>query len=295
MRWPAFGLAVLGFAACAAAPPQAPAPAVEHVVVVVVDGLRPDAIAAARAPNLQRLVKAGAASATARVVERPETLPAFLTMVTSLPPSVHGVTYNQDREQTYPGETLFTRAHGAGRRTGLYYGKSKLAMLAPRGSADRSAGPGPRQAAPERGTSTALAAHFAEDFAHERLVLALVHLREPDEAGHEHGWMSAQYLAAIAIADQALGTILGAIDASGLAPRTAVLLTADHGGERDSHGAGRGEASWLIPFICRVPGTAPGKIAGPVTLLDLAPTVLALLGLPALPEAQGHTIAACLP
>jgi len=276
-------------------PPAMARPPVEQVVIVVVDGLRPDAIAAARAPNLQALIKAGPYSATARSVEQPETLPSFVTMVTSLPPSGHGVTWNDDRGVEYAGETLFTRVHAAKRRTALYYGKSKLTILAPRGSADRLWGPGPNKTHRERAASASIAARFAEDFARGPQPLSLVHLVEADVVGHDKGWMTPEYLEAVAVTDAGLGTVLGAIETSGRAGTTAVLLTADHGGEGDNHGVGRGETSWLVPFACRVPGRAPAAIAGPVTLMDLAPTALALLGLPPLPQAQGRAVEACLP
>jgi predicted AlkP superfamily pyrophosphatase or phosphodiesterase len=278
--------------AAAAAPGSAP---VKHVVIVVVDGLRPDAIARAPAPRLQALARASAMTGTARVVEQPETLPSFFSMVTALAPSAHGVTWNNDRGVEYAGDTLFTRVHGAGRRTGLYFGKSKLSMLAPRGSADHAWGPGPKKAHRERGTSDSVAARFAEDFARERLALALVHLKEADTAGHDHGWLSPQYFEALGVVDRGLGVVLDAIQASGRAGATALLLTSDHGGEGDNHGPGRGDTSFLIPFLCRAPGVRAADIARPVTLLDVAPTALALLGLPPLAGAQGRVVTECLP
>ena len=284
-------LALTAFTSCAAA--VAPGPEVGQVVIVIVDGLRPDAIAAAQAPNLQRLMKAGASTLTARTVE-PATLPAHMSMVTGLPPSRHGVTWNKDRETVYGGQTLFTWVHGAGRRTALLTGESKLALMAPPGSADLYVGPSPRNQHRERGAAPALAARFAEAFPRERFALTFVHFDETDAAGHRHGWMSDEYLAAVGVADQALGTILGAIEASALAGSTAVLVTTDHGGERDNHGIGRGETSWLIPFACRVPGRAAARIEGAVSLLDLAPTVLALLGLPAPAGGGGRALPECL-
>lgn len=283
----------LACAPAAAAPPVPPR--IEHVVIVVVDGLRPDAIARAPAPRLQALARASAITGTARAIEQPETLPSFLSMVTALAPSAHGVTWNNDRGLEYAGETLFTRVHGAGRRTGLYFGKSKLSMLAPRGSADHVWGPGPRKTHRERGTSASVATRFAGDFARERLALALVHLKEADAAGHDHGWLSPQYFEALGVADRGLGTVLDAIQASGRAGATAVLLTSDHGGEGDNHGPGRGDTSFRVPFLCRLPGVPAADIAQPVTLLDVAPTALALLGLPPLPGAQGTVVQACLP
>jgi len=292
MRWSScalVGLAVI--ASCAAtAPPRA---GIQHVVIVIVDGLRPDAIAAASAPNLQRWMKTAATTLEARTAH-PATLPAHMSMVTGLAPARHGVSWNTDRGQVYDGPTLFTVVHAAGLRTALLTGESKLTMLAPPGSADLYAGPAPGNGHLERGAAAALAARFAQDFAREGFALTLVHFDETDAAGHRHGWMSPGYLAAVGVADHALGTILDAIAASGRAGSTAVLVTADHGGERDNHGVGRGETSWLIPFACQGQGLAPARIAGTVTHLDLAPTVLALLGLPALPGAEGRVIPECL-
>lgn len=282
-------------AATTGAAPALATPAVEHVVIVVVDGLRPDAIDRAPAPNLQALVGASAYTGTARVVERPETLASHMTMVTGLAMSAHGVTWNDDRDRPYAGDTLFTRARDAGLRTGLYFGKSKLAMLAPRGSATRVWGPGRNKTHRERASSTALAARFAEDFPRDRPAVVLLNLLEADVAGHNRGWMSPEYFAAIGGVDAALGSILRTIEESGRAGRTAVLMTADHGGEGDNHGVGRGDTSWLIPFSCRVPGVKPRPITVPVTLLDLAPTALALLKMPPLAGAQGRAVKACLP
>lgn len=285
--------ALAGTPACAASPRPA-APAVDHVVVITVDGVRPDAVAAAPAPHLQALMAAGIAG-EARAVEMPETLPSHLTMASGLPPSVHGVTFNIDRGAEFGRDTLFSRVHAAGGRTGLYFGKSKLLMMAPRGSADVVFGNGPKGAGDERGRIGAVAARFVADFDREAYRLAWVHLREPDWEGHNHGWMSPQYLAALRAADAEVGRILAAIDASGHGAGTAVILTSDHGGEGDSHGADRTELSFRVPFACRVPGVRPGRLRETIALTDLAPTVLALLALPDLPDAKGRAVAACLP
>lgn len=284
-------LAAAGASPGARAAPHAPA-----VVVIIVDGLRPEAIEAAGARRIQQLAARGARTDAARAVELPETLPSLVTLATGLPPSIHGVTWNDDRGREPSRATMFTRAHEAGLRTGLYFGKSKLAILAPRGSADVSFGPGARNDHYERGAGATVAARFVADWPRERYALTLVHLREPDQAGHKHGWMSPAYLDAVRAADAAVGTVLDAIDRGGRAGATTVILTADHGGEGNSHGSGLTELSWRVPLICSVPGRPQGRrIDGAVTLADIAPTVLALLKLPALPDAAGKPIKECLP
>lgn len=275
------------------ASPAADAPA-RHVVVITVDGLRPDALAAAPATNIQRLAKSGG-HGTARAVEIPETLPSHLTLASGLPPSVHGVTFNDDRGASFGRDTLFTQVHEDGWPTALYYGKSKLVMLAPRDSADVLYGPGPKNADGERGRIEAVAGRFARDFPKHGFRLAWVHLREPDWEGHNHGWMSDAYLAALREADRQVGVVLEAIEGSRYAARTAVILTSDHGGDGDSHGAHRPETSWRVPFMCKVPGAGSAQLGDGMTLADLAPTVLAILGLPPLAGATGTVIRGCLP
>ena len=273
--------------------PATGAPAAQRqVVLVIVDGLRPEAIAAANAPNLQKLAATGAVSLRARAVEIPETLAGFVTIATGLPPSRHGITWDDDRGITLGLPTIYTRVAEAGRTSALYFGKSKLGMLAG-GAAAAAHGPGAKNKNWEAGASDALARDFAREFTRQPFAFALVHLRETDFAGHGAGWMSPAYLDAVRRDDAALGVVLEAIASSPAAATTTVLLTADHGGEGTNHVARGTEASWTIPWLCWGPGIRPQAIAGTPTLLDVAPTALALLKLPPLPEMTGRPVKEC--
>ncbi len=87
--------------------------------------------------------------------------------------------------------------------------------------------------------------------------------------------------------DDHVGTILRALDGSGMAANTLVVVVADHGEEFFEH-AGVGHRRTLyeevvrVPMILRLPGVLPAgrTISGPVSLSDLLPTVLDVLGLP---------------
>ena len=284
---------LLGLPAAAAAP--APPPA-DHVVLIAIDGLRPDAIAAAPAPRIAALAAAGGASLTARAVELPLTLPSHVTMVTGVRPSVHGVTWNGDRAgMQLERPTLYTRVHEAGRSAARYFGKAKLRILAAPGTAAIRRGPESENARGHPGDDDLLTRQFTEDFARSPPAFVLLHLDDTDRAGHKSGWMTPDYLEAVRKTDARVGKALDAIAASPAGRRTAVLLTTDHGGRGTDHGPNEGEESWVIPWICALPGRAPAKIAAPVSLLDVAPTALALLGLPALPGAEGRAVPECLP
>jgi choline-sulfatase len=79
--------------------------------------------------------------------------------------------------------------------------------------------------------------------------------------------------------------VLGALQRSGMSDRTTVLFCADHGemlGERGLwYKMSFFEQSARVPLIVRVPGAPPRRVASPVSLLDVTPTLLELAGLPA--------------
>jgi arylsulfatase A-like enzyme len=108
----------------------------------------------------------------------------------------------------------------------------------------------------------------------------------------------ARYDAEIRAVDEQVGVLLRELERRGLADNTLVVVTADHGeslGDHNyffEHGRFPYDSCVRVPLIVRGPGTgAPGRILrSPVGLIDLAPTLLDLAGLPANPEAQGKSL-----
>jgi choline-sulfatase len=91
------------------------------------------------------------------------------------------------------------------------------------------------------------------------------------------------YYAAISYVDERVGELLAALGDAGLADSTLVIFTADHGemlGERGLwYKMSFFESSARVPLIVRAPGAIPARrVADPVSLLDLAPTLLELAG-----------------
>ncbi len=93
-----------------------------------------------------------------------------------------------------------------------------------------------------------------------------------------------RYDAEIAVADEHVGRVLAALDASGEASSTLVVFSSDHGeslGEHDyffDHGHDLFNPSLRIPLILSFPGMLPtaSRVAGTVTNLDVYPTILDL-------------------
>jgi arylsulfatase A-like enzyme len=111
-------------------------------------------------------------------------------------------------------------------------------------------------------------------------------------------WVVAQYDGEISYADSQLGRVLDRLEASGSLERTLVLVNGDHGesfGEHDvwfDHGDDLYDAATWVPLAVKLPGGAHagGRVADPVELVDLAPTILDVLGVAAPASMQGRTL-----
>ncbi len=103
----------------------------------------------------------------------------------------------------------------------------------------------------------------------------------------------------IAFVDQQLGRLWEGLEESGRLADSVVILTADHGEEFGDHGGfEHGHTLYnelvRIPLVVWGPGMRPGRRAEPVSLIDIFPTVVELLGLPALEGLPGRSLAPML-
>jgi len=106
-----------------------------------------------------------------------------------------------------------------------------------------------------------------------------------------------RYAGEIAFLDSQIKRLLEFLDQKKLASKTIVVAIADHGEGLGEHGeATHGifiyDATARIPFIIRIPGLKnPGrKISQVVSQLDVLPTILDLLSMPAAKELQGRSL-----
>ncbi len=108
----------------------------------------------------------------------------------------------------------------------------------------------------------------------------------------------AGYYAAVSFMDAQVGKILDALQRAGLADRTIIIFTSDHGfhlGEHDFWAkVSLHEESAMVPLIMSVPGKKSGVSDSFVELLDLYPTTAKLCGLEVPTRLQGKDITAIL-
>jgi arylsulfatase A-like enzyme len=100
------------------------------------------------------------------------------------------------------------------------------------------------------------------------------------------------YSSEVSFLDHQLGRLFGELAERGLySEDTLVVFTADHGEQFGEHGDWEHGDLHIenvrVPLMVRAPGQAPGVRDETVSLIDVAPTILALLGLPAMEHAEG--------
>src|SRR5512139_684075 len=104
---------------------------VRRVLILSIDGLRPDAISLAPMPNLQKLMQSSAHTLSAQTVYPSVTLISHTSMLTGLCPAKHGVNWNDyiPENGIAEGTDLFDVAHAAGLETWMFVGKQKLKQI----------------------------------------------------------------------------------------------------------------------------------------------------------------------
>jgi hypothetical protein len=271
---------------------------VQCVIHVSVDGLRPDAITAlgpANLPNFYRMRTEGAFTDNARSdYDYTVTLPNHTTQLTGrgvAGAEGHGWTSNSDPP---PGATLasnkgfyiagaFDVAHDHGLRTGEYASKSKFSLFDTSWNAVNGA---PDPVEPDNGrdkidvyvntSDTAVLVNtLVANMSTQALHYAFIHFTDPDTTGHASGWdptPGSPYSNTIKTMDNRLGVIFNLITTNAqLAGRTAIVLTADHGGYLKDHSNATLPEDYTIPFYVWGPGVmagAPLYILNPGNRLD---------------------------
>lgn len=248
-----------------------------RVVLISVDGLRPDAITPDVAPRMSALRDAGLHAELAINDLPSATLPNHASMLTGLSGDVHGLIADFEIPGSISDPTVFEYLSQAGLRSSFFASKTKLKYLAPRQFLVTFDIEDPEPLA-DRVVAEITAT--GPDF-------IFVHFRDPDSTGHSFGWMSPEYLDAVSRMDELVGAIADALHAD-FSRASFLILTSDHGGEGLNHFLNT-PADREIPWIVVGPEVpAGGVLPGMISTVDTTPTILWLLGVDTPPGLSGQ-------
>jgi len=287
------------------------------VLLVTLDTTRADHLgcygyAAARTRHLDGLAAEGTRFETV-IAPAPITLPSHSSILTGLYPFEHGVRNNGNFYLAPRIETLATRLKARGYRTGAFVSSFILDRRygLDRGFDaydDRMEGEYTQVVtlqAERRGDRTALALdRWIDERAKEpdAPFFAWLHLYDPHEPyrpPHPFRDLFAKdpYDGEIAFVDAIVASVLDRLRGAGLLDRTLVVLTGDHGESLGEHGETTHsmfvyEGAIRVPLVFWRPGLVPaGRVVrDPVRLVDVAPTILDLVGAPALAAPQARSL-----
>ncbi|PPK64374.1 alkaline phosphatase family protein [Actinokineospora auranticolor] len=273
--------------AAAQAAPAAAKP--QKVLVIGIDGLLYDRIAPADAPTLDGLIASGSASKTA-LYSNPlaPTLsgPGWATIATGTWPDKHRVLSNSwgtsTNLATYPD--FLTRAEQANPALSTFAAATWDPLV--NDSAGRAIFGSAIDARVNGSNDTDTTTQTANRLLTVGPDASFVALDDVDAAGHSCGAATTCYLNAINATDGRVKQLLDAIKArpTHAAEDWTILVTADHG-HTDAGGHGGNTPPERSSLIIRSgPGTTPGTPAIAPKNVDIAPTVLSLLGV-AVPSA----------
>jgi predicted AlkP superfamily pyrophosphatase or phosphodiesterase len=248
----------------AATEPARPIPEIQHLLIISVDGLRPDVLLRSDAPHVRDLYTSGSFTFWARTTAVSTTLPSHTSMLTGVIPTRHGIEWNRDLDfatPVYPRvPTLFELAKQSGYSTAMVTGKTKFDFLDKPGTIDFTWFPPPKPAvaatSPSGTNSTldkSVADHAIEILRAHKPDLMFVHFPNVDVVGHAKGWGTPQQIAAVHEMDEQLARVLSALDDLQLRANTAIILSADHGGAGLTHGPDD-PRSRHIPWMITGPG-----------------------------------------
>jgi arylsulfatase A-like enzyme/Flp pilus assembly protein TadD len=305
-------LVLILLAGCGGTPETAGTPGL-NLLLVTVDTLRADALGsygstAGATPVLDALAARGVRFETAWSVA-PLTTPAHSSVLTGLYPGTHGVRANGRLRLPNAHTTLAEVLAGEGYRTGAavaaYPACSTFGLGQGFQSFDEDFGVTDEgedaysRSAPM--VNAAAIPWLRAASADSRPWFLWAHYYDPHDPYNAPEPFASRfadrpYLGEVAAVDAAIGELLEALEATGQAERTVVVVASDHGeglgdhGEY-THGALVYETTVRVPLIIVLPGRSEGRVERrPASLVDIMPTVLSLLGAPTPPGVQGEDL-----
>ena len=181
-----------------------------------------------------------------------------------------------------PINGLFEQISNAGGKSAMYYGWEPLRDVARPGSLKAAEY---IWAYSTDNTDRILTESALAYIKREHPDFVFLYMVETDEkGGHDNGWMSAPYLQCI---HDAIDNVKRVLDEVG--DEYTVIVTADHGGHDRAHGTDMPE-DMTIPMFFIGKSFEPGKQLSDISLLDLAPTVAHIMGVPAAQGWEGKAI-----
>ena len=270
-----------------------------RLLMIGIDGCRPDAIKAANTPNLDALIKNGAFSDQTRILgtryQKNNTIsgPGWSSFLTGVWADKHGVHDNgfEGRNYSeYPHIFKRVRQTFPKARTGSFVNWGPIDEFIVEAADVRVSYPA--KGADDYSEKDILVGREASQFLSTgEPHVAMVYFGAVDETGHKYGFHPdvPEYIAALERVDEHVGEVISAMRSrpNFKQENWLVVISTDHGGKGTGHGDGHDIPEILTTFII-VSGqnASKGVINQPTYVVDVPVTGLTHLGVPIDPAWQ---------
>lgn len=271
--------------------PPPPIPIEERtpkVLLVGIDGVRPDVMAEVPTPNIDGLAVGGSFTVRTRTTTPSVSGPAWSSMLTGVWPEKHGVTDNDftgRRFDEYPD--FLTRIERANPELSTFAAIDWLPLMEVEGGSPtlsdqidvRVPLDGYALGWPEADLQVTTTAVQLLNVADPDALF--VYLGNPDETSHENGSIGPEYREAIVRADQHVGMLIDAIRARPTYrfENWLVVVSTDHGRRTDGGHGGDSPEEMTTFLLVSGPAAARGTPQEATFIVDVAVTALTHLGI----------------
>lgn len=249
------------------------------VVLILVDGMRPDGLLGCGHPFVEELLSKSTHCMTAQTVMPSVTLPCHMSLFHSVRPDRHGILSNTYVPQVRPVVGLFDQLDMYGKKCAFFNTWEELRDLSRPDHLHTYVCINQHKQANTDRLITKMAVEYIKA---EEPDFLFLYLGETDEVGgHSCGWMSETYMKSVNNATACVEEVY-----RNLPEGYTLMLVADHGGHDRSHGADIPEDMTIPVIFCGAPFEA-GKALPECSILDVSVTVAKLLEVPFVKEWEG--------
>ena len=251
------------------------------VLLISIDGMRPDGLLNCNHPFVKEFENKCAFTYKGSSVNPSITLPCHFSMTHSVHPQRHGIISNIYAPQVRPIKGLFEKIKENGLTTAFFYGWEPLRDIALPGSLNYGCYVNYNNC---DFVDNILTNMCIDTLKENKPDFAFLYLVDTDETGHHYGWMTQQYLQKIYNAFDNVKKLYDLFKDD-----YHIIIMSDHGGHDRTHGTLLKE-DMTIPFFFYGKEFKKQEIQTEVSLIDIAPTIVKLLGIEPDCEWEGHSI-----
>ena len=235
----------------------------KKVILILVDGMRPDAMLQCGHPYVEELIARASYAPEGKTVYPSDTLPCHISLFTAVDPIQHQTTSNTYCPPVNKVRGMVEQLDAAGKKAAMFYNWGELRDIAKPGIFNFSLF--------MRDEKDAAITDYAIEYLKKNSPdFTFLYLGNVDIVGHHHRWMSEKYLTSV---NTAIECIKRVIEEFG--DEYTYIITADHGGHEHDHGSTMPE-DINIPILFIGEDFEAGKQIE-ASIIDIAPTVCDLL------------------